>query len=274
MLSGIVQINCKKPTKVRSIWVQVNGTEKPINSKSIDLFSRQVILTGRANPRIRSDRLTLFWNSFLGREQGRKIPKGKHIYPFAILLPEAIPASYNGNIGSIEYNVTAGINYPVISGPKIGKEVKIASIPRIPRGRMVAISYPAASNMVHGSLVKVELSLEHRAVMDGDKVTGKFKIINPENTNIPSLNISLEACEWLKTSRKVMAWQEISAYEHLPEHSAAAEFELEFSLPIPENAIPTIDASRIAIIWLLKLVLYTATPMEFRTPIVVYNGSV
>jgi hypothetical protein len=273
MLSGIVELDCKKPIDVRAIWVQINGTEKPRGSEPIHLFSRQVILTGRTSPKIRSDRISLLWNSFLGRETGRTIPKGEHIYPFAILLPESIPASYEGNVGSIEYKVTAGITYPVLKGPKVTKDVEIASIPRIPRGRMVAVSYPSASSMVHGSLVKVELSLEHRAVSEGDCVSGKFRIINPENTNIPSLNISLEACEWLKTSRSGnMPWQEMSGCEYLPEHSAASEFEVEFSLPIPENVIPTIDSSKIAVIWLLKLVLYTASPMEFRTPIVVYNG--
>jgi len=278
-LSGVVVLRLAKPDNIRSLTVSVTGNEKPIRvtlaralRRGGAFFDREILLSGALQPRLASDRVSLIWNSILGRYKGRTLSAGEHTYPFSISLPASLPPSYAGRAGRIEYRVTARLQLATGRSVRDSRVTPVVFVPRLHRGRPVAISYPTADGAVHETGVNVDIELPDRMVAMGESVEGRLSISNPHGVTIPRVTASLEVCEWVRLAvdREIQR-ERVDAAVIKPADPTAASMEAGFSLHAPKTAPPSIEGTAISVIWLLRLTLETDPPIEFKTPIVVYS---
>lgn len=278
-LSGVAVLRLAKPEHVRSLTVSVTGNENPTGSslaralrRGGAFFDRELLLSGALQPRLRSDRLSLLWNSMLGRYKGRTLAAGEHTYPFTIALPASLPPSYEGRAGKIEYRVTARLQLATGRVVRHSLAIPVVFVPRLNRGRPVAVSYPTADGAVHSTEIEMNIELPDRMAAMGECVQGRLSISNPHEVAIPRITASLEVCEWVRLAvdREIQRERVDVAAIRLKDPTAAA-IEAAFSLRVPKTAPPSIEGAAISVIWLLKLTLAIDPPIEFKTPIVVYT---
>lgn len=277
-LSGVVVLRLSKPVNIRSLSVSVTGTERPTGASLARalrggdaFFDRETLLSGGLQPRRRSDQVSLLWNGWLGRYTGRTLSAGEHTYPFTVPLPASLPPSYDGTAGKIEYRVTARLQPTAGRATKVSRSVPVVFVPRLHRGRPVALSYPTADGTVHSTEINMDIELPERMVAMGETVEGRFSVTNPHGVAIPRVTASLEVCEWVKLAvdREIQR-NRVDLAVIKPEHQAATSIAGTFSLRVPTTTPPSIDGTAISVIWLLKLTLETDPPIEFKTPITVY----
>ncbi len=278
-LSGVVVLRLSKPVDVRSLTVSVAGDEKPTGAalaralnRGGAFFDRELLLSGALQPRLASDRVSLVWNSVLGRYKGRTLAAGEHTYPFSISLPASLPPSYEGTAGKIEYRATARLLLATGRTIRDSRVIPVVFVPRLHRGRPVAVSYPTADGAVHSTEIEVNIELPDRMVAMGETVQGRMSISNPHGITIPHITASLEVCEWVRLAvdREIQR-ERVDVAVIKPRIAEASHIEAEFSLRAPKTAPPSIEGTAISVIWLLKLTLDTDPPIEFKTPIVVYS---
>lgn len=278
-LSGVVLLRLPKSMNTRSLSVSVTGMERPAGTplvrafvRSGAFFEREQLLSGALTPRLISDRASLLWNALLQRNTGRTLSAGEHTYPFSITLPASLPASYEGRAGKIDYRVTARLQPILGRAVTVWQTVPVVFVPRMHRGRPVALSSPAADGAVHPTETSMTIELPEQAVAMGDKVEGRFAIANPRGLDIPRVTASLEVCEWVRLAvDKEIERHRVDEAVITPEDPSGSSVEAAFSLQLPESAPPSIDGTAISVIWLLKLTLDTDPPTEFKTPITVYQ---
>jgi hypothetical protein len=278
-LSGVVLLRLPKAINIRSLSVSVTGVERPAGAPLVHafrrigaFFGREQLLSGALKPRLISDRASLLWNAMLQRNTGRTLSAGEHTYPFSITLPASLPASYEGRAGKIDYRVCARLQPILGRAVKVWGTVPVVFVPRMHRGRPVALSSPVADGEVHSTETSMTIELPEQAVAMGEKVEGRFAIANPRGLEIPRVTVSLEVCEWVRLAvDKEIQRHRVDEAAIKPEDPTALSVEASFSLKLPENAPPSIDGTAISVIWLLKLTLDTEPPIEFKTPITVYQ---
>ena len=169
-LSGVVVYKSVKPIDIRSISIIIHGVENPAGSpfsKSAVFFDRLQILTGTKKPRFAAERVSMVWNAFLGRNNGRSLSGGEHIYPFTFQLPASLPPSYSGKAGKVEYTVTACVQYPVAGNYQISENIKVVFIPRANKASQVALSYPSLAGTTHASSIRVAFRDTAKISSDG-----------------------------------------------------------------------------------------------------------
>lgn len=277
-LSGVVVLRLSKPVNMRPLTVSVDGTERPAGvslaraiRRSDSFFDREMLLSGALQPRLASDRVSLLWNAVLGRYTGRTLSAGEHTYPFSIPLPASLPPSYDGRAGKIDYRVTARLQPAVGRATKVSTIVPVVFVPRLHRGRPVALSYPTADGTVHSTEINMNIELPERMVVMGDTVEGSFVISNPHGVMIPRVTASLEVCEWVRLAvDKEIQRERVDIAVITPDDPSAPSIHAPFALRVPKSAPPSIEGTAISVIWLLKLTLETDPPIEFKTPITVY----
>ena len=280
-LSGVVVFRLSKPTSIRSIVVSVSGRETPSGASlsralrgTSSFFSRDVLLSGREQPRFASDRASQFWNAFLGRDTGRMLSPGEHTYPFSIPLPASLPPSYEGRAGKIEYTAAARVQFPTGRVMRVSRVAPVVAVPRTARAQPVALSYPTAGGTVHTSAVSVNLELPDRTIELGHGISGRFSIANPKGVEIGEIEVSLETVEWVRlTSDRELQRQCADSCEIRPDDPAAAEISADFKLGVPASFRPSVEGTAISVIWFLKLSLGTDPPLELKTPITVYASA-
>ena len=278
-LSGVVIFRLAKPANMRSLSVSIDGREAPSGaaiSRALrgngSFFRREVLLSGMEQPRLTSDRISRFWNAFLGRDTGRTLSAGEHVYPFSIALPASLPPSYRGRAGRIVYTAGAAAQFATGRTLKAAHEAPIVSVPRAGRAQPVALSYPTAGGNVHTADVSASLELPDRAVPLGTKIAGRFAVANPKRAEIKQVTVSLETCEWVRlATRKELERQTLDEWIMKPEDPTAPAIEAEFELATPGGASPTVEGTAISVIWLLKLSIRADPPIELRTPITVFT---
>ena len=276
--SGVVVLHLSKPVNIRSLGVSVSGTERPAGvslaralRRSDAFFDREMLLSGALQPRLASDRMSLLWNAVLGRYTGRRLSAGDHTYPFSIPLPASLPPSYNGRAGKIEYRVTARLQLAVGRVTKVSTIVPVVFVPRLHRGRPVALSYPTADGTVHSTEINMNIELPERMVVMGETVEGSFAISNPHGVAVGHVTVSLEVCEWVRRAvDKEIHRDRVDFAIVKPADPSASSIEATFALRVPKSASSSIEGTAISVIWLLKLTLETDPPIEFKTPITVY----
>lgn len=278
-LSGVVVLRLARSVDIRSLTVSVTGDEKPAGvslaralRRGGAFFDRELLLSGALQPRLASDRVSLLWNSMLGRYKGRALAAGEHTYPFSIPLPASLPPSYEGRAGKIEYRVTARLLLATGRAIRVSRVIPVAFMPRLHRGRPVAVSYPTADGAVHSTEIEMSIELLDRTVAMGESVHGRLSISNPHGVTIPCITASLNVCEWVKLAidREIQR-ERVDVAVIKPRVTEASHIEAEFSLRVPRGAPPSVEGSAISVIWLLTITLETSPPIEFKTPIVVYS---
>jgi len=277
-LSGVVVLRIGKPVHIRSLSLSVDGTELPTGGSLVRalgrsgvFFDREILLSGALQPRLTSDRVSLLWNAVLGRYKGRELSAGEHTYPFSISLPASLPPSYEGRAGKIEYRVIARLQPAVGRATKVSRMVPVVFVPRLHRGRPVAVSYPTAGGAVHSAEITMSIELPDRMVAMGETVEGRFIISNPHGVAIPRVIASLDVCEWVWLAvDKEIQRDRVDVAVIKPEDPDASSIVAAFALRVPKSASPSIEGTAISVIWLLKVSLETDPPIEFKTPITVY----
>ena len=278
-LSGVVVLRLARAVDIRSLTVSVTGDEKPAGvslaralRRGSAFFDRELLLSGALQPRLTSDRVSLLWNSMLGRYKGRTLAAGEHTYPFSISLPASLPPSYEGRAGNIEYRVTARLLLATGRAIRVSRVIPVVFVPRLHRGRPVAVSYPTADGAVHSTEIEMNIELPDRTVAMGETVQGRLSIYNPHGVTIPRITASLDVCEWVRLAvdREIQR-ERVDVTVIKPRVCEASHIEAEFSLRVPKSAPPSIEGAAISVIWLLRLLLDTDPPIEFKTPIVVYS---
>ncbi|MGC8861433.1 MAG: hypothetical protein ACP5R5_01515 [Armatimonadota bacterium] len=278
-LSGVVVLRLKKPTNLWSLSISVEGRETPAwagLSRALRggtlFFSREVLLTGMEQPRATSERIGWFWNAFLGRDTGRRLTVGEHIYPFSIPLPASLPPTYRGRAGAIDYTVCARLRLGIGRVLRAARSAALVSPPCAGRTQPVALSYPTADGNVHTACVSASLQLPGRTVALGGKIAGRFALANAGRTPIRRVSVFLECCEWLQRgSRKQMYRRIADQYILDPADPRVQAVEAEFELAAPRDAPPTVEGSAISVIWLLKLRIDAEPPIELKTPVTAYE---
>ncbi len=280
LLSGVVIFRTDRPVNVRSISVSITGCETPVGAslaralrRREAFFYREIILSGREEPRRTSERASMFWRAFLGRDCGRTLSAGEHLYPFAVTLPASLPPSYQGKAGTIDYRVTARVRFPVRGGICVSSEVPVMLVPRLQKYRPIALSYPSTGGTFHSSETTVNLELPQRAVEMGRSIAGRFVVNNPRGVAVPRIVVSLESCEWVRlAAEREMQRETVDSVVIEPEDPNAQRIESDFELAVPATVSPTIEGTSISVIWLLKLSVDTAPPLELKTPVTVYSA--
>lgn len=278
-LSGVVLLRLNKAINIRSLSVSVTGIERPAGASFVRafkrngaFFEREQLLSGALKPRLVSDRASLLWNAILQRNMGRTLSAGEHTYPFSITLPASLPGSYEGRAGRIDYRVTARLQPVLGRAIRAWGVVPVVFVPRMHRGRPVALSSSAPDDEAQSTDTNMTIELPEHAIAMGGKVEGRFAIANPRGLEIPRVTASLEVCEWVRLAvDKEIERHRVDEAVIKPEDPTASSVEAEFSLRLPDNAPPSIDGTAISVIWLLKLTLDTTPPTEFKTPITVYQ---
>ncbi len=278
-LSGVVLLRLLKPIRIRSLSVSVTGMERPAGAPIINafrrsgaFFGREQLLSGALKPRLISDRASLLWNAILQRKTGRTLSPGEHTYPFSITLPASLPASYEGKAGKIDYKVCATLQPVLGRAVKVWCTVPVVFVPRIHRGRPVALTSPASSGTSHPAVASMKIELPEKSVRMGGKVEGKFAIANPGGLAVPRVTVSLEVCEWVRLAVDREIERQVADEAVIkPQDPTASSVEASFTLQLPRSAPPSIDGTSISVIWLLKLTLDTDPPTEFKTPLTVYR---
>jgi hypothetical protein len=277
-LSGVVVFRLPKLTHIRSLTINVTGQEAPAGTalartlrRASPFFERDELLSGMGERRFTSERVSQFWNAFLGRDLGRTLSAGEHIYPFSIPLPASLPGTYDGKAGRITYTIAARAQFPMGRAVRAASDVQVRFVPRAQRGRPVALSYPNTNGTTHESEVGVDLQLPDRAIPLGEVLSGRFTISNPQRARITEMIATLETCEWIRSgSGKKIQRTGMDTVTIAPEDPEAAVMEYGFELKAPADAPPTLEGTAISVIWLLKLNLDTSPPLELKTPITVY----
>jgi len=276
-VSGVVVLRPRKPLRIRSLDVTVTGVEFPAAAKarrSAPFFVRSLLLSGAVAPVSTAERARIAWNAFLGRDQGRRICAGEHIYPFSIPIPASLPPSYCGKAGAINYTVTARMSYPLAGSTTASQEIVVVFVPRQARVRPVAMSYPSANGEVSSSGVSLNLELPDRVIKTGSALHGTFTLANPDRAVVRQVTVSLEVCEWVRAeSSKEIHRAVVQSHTFVPEDPTSPEFACDYSLHVPGDAIPTVEGTAISVIWLLKVRIETEPALEFKTPITVYSDT-
>jgi len=278
-LSGVVLLRLERPVNIRHLSVSVEGRETASRRAvsgalrgSTLFFSREIRLIGAQRPRLTSERVARFWNAFLGRDTGRKLSAGEHIYPFSIPLPASLPPTYHGRAGEIEYTVYARLKPVGRRAVCTACRAALVSLPRAGRAQPVALSYPTAGGNVHTASVSADLRLPDRTVVLGGKIAGQLSVANPERTPISRVRVLLECCEWLQRgSRKEIYRRVVDQWVHEVGDPAPPHIEAGFELAAPRDAPPTVEGIAVAVIWLLKLRIECDPPIELKTPIAAYE---
>ena len=277
-MSGVVLLRLRKPINIRSLSVSLEGRETPSGvalSRAFrggaSFFAREALLSGMEQPRLTSDRVSQLWNAFLGRDTGRTLSAGEHIYPFSIPLPASLPASYRGRAGTIDYTASARVQLATGRTLRVTREVAVVSIPRTGRAQPIALSYPTAGGNVHTASISADLELPDRAVALGGKITGRLTVANPNQTEIRRVIVSLESCEWVRqAAQKELQRQMLDEWVIEPADPTSPAIEAGFELTAPLDAPPTVEGTAISVIWLLKLRIDADPPIELKTPVTVF----
>lgn len=280
-LSGIVIFRLKKAVGIRSLTISICGKETPAGAslkrslrRTVSFFDREFLLSGTLGPRFTHERISQVWNALLGRDHGRMLSPGEHVYPFSIQLPTSLPPSYNGKAGRISYVLTARASFPVGRPARAQAEVLMRCPPRQHRAAPAAVTYPNSSGAVHANEVSVSLQLPKRSARLGGIVSGTFRVNNPRRALIREAVIELENCEWVRLAgEKEMSRNAAGRHVARPEVGDAEVFAGEFSLEVPSDAPPSVEGTTISVIWLLRMKLDTDPPIEFKMPLFVYSES-
>lgn len=113
LVSGRAILNLDKPKKVRAIIVQFHGEAKvswtdqeSVRKNTGDTVTENVQVFGT------EEYYNFKYNLLGGPEAEMEIPAGNHVYPFSSTLPPTLPASFDGEYGSVRYKVTATLDRP------------------------------------------------------------------------------------------------------------------------------------------------------------------
>lgn len=277
-LSGSVVFRLSRETNIRALTVSVAGFETVAGAsfarvirRQEPFFQREVLLSGREQPRFTSERISQFWNGFLGRDVGRTLSAGEHMYPFAIPLPVSLPSSYEGKAGRIDYTVTARVQFPIGSGVQVSTLVPVVFAPKGLKDRPVVLNYPGVNGAGEHADLGISVELPQRVVESGQRTSGHFIVTNPHRTRIDAIDVLLESCEWVRESeQRELDRRVVESMTINPDDPCAEVIKGSFDLRVPSNALPTVEGTAISVLWFLKLRLNSEPPLEFKTPITVY----
>lgn len=278
-LSGVVVFRLSRPTNIRALVVSVAGREVASGASLRDairrpawFFQREVLLTGRDQPRFTSERISQYWNAFLGRDLCRTLSEGEHTYPFSIPLPASLPPSYKGKAGTIDYVVAARVYFPMGRSVQIATEVPVGLVRRAPSAGPVAVSYPEAGEAPSAEDVNVSMEIPAGGAELGKPVSLRFTITNPKQVAIERMMVSLEVNEEVRAgTRKELDGRCVDFRIIKPEDPNAALVDASIELMVPRNASPTVESAAVSVVWFLKLHLNTTPPLEFKMPVMVYS---
>ncbi|MCL5102919.1 MAG: hypothetical protein M1133_02225 [Armatimonadetes bacterium] len=279
-LSGIVVFRLSRPTNIRALVVSVAGREVasgPLLRGAIHrptwFFQREVLLSGREQPRFTSERISQYWNAFLGRDRCRALSTGEHTYPFSIPLPASLPPSFKGKAGTIDYIVAARVQFPMGRSVQVATEASVGLVRRAPSAVPVSLS-SESGEVSSAEDVNVAMDIPSGGAELGKPLSLRFTITNPGQVPIERIMVSLEVNEEVRAgTRKELEGRCVDFRIVKPEDPNAALMDVSLELIVPRNASPTVESAAVSVVWFLKLHLSTTPSMEFKMPVMVYSLS-
>jgi len=273
-LSGVVVFSCSGHCHIRSITLCVTGREMAEGASMPramrapgEFFERGALLAGIQPPRFTSERIAQMWKAFLGREPGHSICRGEHVYPFSIALPASLPPSYSGSIGRIQYKVVARAEFPL--GRVITAEAgpSVAACVRSDKYGPISVCYDGCDRR---DGLGLEIELTDRSVAPGGSITGRVVVRNPSMCEIRGVAVDIEMREWFRQAPERDGRRELIAQHEFAKVDAnSVETALDFELPVPESAPPTVEGSAFALTWLLRARIESDPPLKIRTPVTI-----
>lgn len=277
LLTGIIVLRSERPLSLFRLKVLVEGLEIPecgilrkFRNQPL-FFAREWFVSGIRAPLTTYERLSFFWNCFLGRIRGKNISAGEHIYPFAVHLPSSLPPSYSGSAGAVEYRVTAQLQRILARPVNVSRVVNVVSVPRVEPVQPLVLVYPSRQGVAKKLPLKVNLEVENPQVSVGGKIRGRFEISNVERVPIREVSATLEVYEWLRgvgtgKTGHMIADRFSMASEVLQNDHISCEFEMQ----VPSDAAPTVEGTVIRVSWILRLLVESEPPVELKAPLRVF----
>ncbi|MGQ9455380.1 MAG: hypothetical protein ACUVRS_10720 [Armatimonadota bacterium] len=279
LLTGIVVLRSERPFSLFRLKVLVEGLEVPecgilhkFRNQPL-FFTREWFGSGIRAPLTTYERLSFFWNCFLGRIRGKNISAGEHIYPFAVHLPGSLPPSYSGSAGTVEYRVTAQLQRILARPVSVARVVNVVSVPRAESTQPLVLMYPSRQGVAKKPPLKANLEVQDPQASVGGKIRGRFEIHNAEKVPIRSVCATLEVYEWLRGIGTGKASHRIA--DRFPLMSDALQSDqvcCEFELQVPSDAVPTVEGTIIRVNWILRLFVESEPPVELKVPLRVFNA--
>lgn len=281
-LSGVVVLRLDKPTAVRSLIVNITGSELIHGVKISNaikrvgpFFKRETLLTGRDVPRFASDRVSLYWNAFLRREQHRLLSEGEHTYPFSLPLPGSLPPSCDGKAGRIVYQVCARMGFPINRPLQVCMEAKISSGSRYIMDEPFVLAHSSVFGGKHATGADISVELPSRDCVTGQPINGKLVISNPKRVLMGKINISLDVFDGIRNSGKTSNNETtVDSIEITPDTPEAEQIEADFELMIPPGSPPSVEGTSLLVTWALNVSVDACPPLELQVPVIVHVGEI
>ncbi len=282
LLTGIVILRATQPVISGTLKVWLQGVEstarnnKPqrrISREQTMFFAREKLITGVEPPCKARERISLLWNTFLGRTKKRTIVPGEHIYPFAIPLPGSLPPSYKGSAGEIEYILGARLNSSLRRTRTIKQHVLVTSAGHNKEAKPAVVRYPSDTSEQKEATLTAELALYDTVLEAGSSVMGHFKLSAPSGSRPKSVTICLDLCERVRGSHGATVHRKTAdefVFENPTLHAGTAEGD--FMLSVPSDAPPTVEAARISVSWTVRLRADAESPIDLGCPIVILGA--
>ncbi|MCX6343687.1 MAG: hypothetical protein NT018_01275 [Armatimonadetes bacterium] len=277
-LSGVVLLKLAKEMDIRSLVVMVKGAEispgisiRGPKHPPKSFFQRDVLLSGRDQPRFASERIAQYWNAFLKRDTCRVLSVGEYAYPFSIALPTSIPPSCEGKTGRIVYSITARLQFPLGRSQQICFEVPVTFASLELEDEGFSLSHSAVFGGKHATGADICVSLPSRVFALGTSIRGQIMLSNPRNVEMKRMTVSLNVCDGSRSAaRGELDLRCVDSMVITPENPSASLITLDFETAIPSDAPSSVEGTSMFVAWSLGVSVESRPPLEIQVPVIVH----
>ncbi len=284
-MSGVVVLKLAKQIDIRSLVVTVKGVEispgiriRGIKYAPKSFFQRDVLLSGRDQPRFKSDRIAQYWNAFLMRDTCRVLSAGEYAYPFSVALPTSLPPSCEGKTGRIVYSIAACLQFPLGRAQQIFFEVPVAFASLELENEGFSLSHSAVYGGKHATGADISVSLPSRGFALGTSIRGQITLSNPRKVEMKCMTVSLNVCDGSRSSGKSVAGRAkgeldlrcVDSMVITPENPSDCLITSDFEVAIPSDAPPSVEGTSMFVAWSLGVSVDSCPPLEIQVPVIVH----
>jgi len=258
-VAGIVNLVVKELLPIRGVRVKLYGYERELHGVpprspfeglrvprvgkgAVELFNKEMVLTGREPFQSRAEALADAWGYMLGRRRYPILQPGEYGYPFSIDLPFDLLPTYVGGRCEVRYFLMADVDIPRGLGfrqPSTCKEIKVIALPMVGKPASKTATESAAGV---GGKAALTVGVGSDVVALGGKLAVQYRIGNPDGQSIRGIRGSIVRVENTKRRGSESKLEdEMSQHIQPFEDPTARDQGGEFSLSVPMDAAPSFE---------------------------------